>query len=162
MKKAVSNVQQEKLQELQQQLATQDMLISRLQIQNNVLNEQIEALNNSLSWKVTQPLRMILHFFMSLQQNLIVTIHSGFIKQLRSQLRKLLYKIYQISWIKKRAISFLEYFPTLQQRLIDIMHKKNTYLNNPYYNNDNIINNAYLPKTARRLYIELSSEKTVN
>lgn len=162
MKKTVSASQQEELQELQQQLTTQDMLISRLKIQNNALNEQIAALNNSISWKMTRPLRMTLHFIQSLQQNLIFAIQSGFMQQLRSQLRKLLFKIYHISWIKKRAIAFLERFPILQQRLIGMMHKKNIYLSNPYYNNDNITNSAYLPKTARRLYIELSSDKTVN
>lgn len=148
------NKQEFNLQTLQQQLSSQDMQISRLQIQNNALNGQIDAIHASLSWKITAPLRVILKTITALHKNLITKIQSSLIKQVR----KLLLRIYQITWIKKQAIAILERFPVLQKRLIRIMHKQNTYMSNPYYNNNNIVNKAYLPKTARNIYSELLTD----
>lgn len=70
-------------------------------------------------------------------------------------LRQALLKIYQIEWIKKLAITFLERFPAIQKYLLALMYKKKTYTGHPYYNNDAIINSAYLPETARVIYIDL-------
>lgn len=144
------NKQQVKLQALQQQLASQDMEISRLQIQNSALNKQINALHASISWKITAPLRTLLSAITSLQQSFISKIQFFLVKKLS----KLLLRIYQITWLKKQAIAILEHFPTLQKHLISIMHKQNIYRSNPYYK-EKVINKDNLPKTARDIYSEL-------